>query len=73
MTHASSDARGYVNARELHEQKHLAHVSQEATVLGRDSVRAVCRCGWYGTPFLPGEEQEAWRDGRQHEREERAR
>jgi hypothetical protein len=51
-------------------QKHTAHVSQEATVIGRDSLRSCCTCGWYGTPFLndPDGYRDAWREGREHQR-----
>ena len=51
--------------------RHVTHVAQEPTVVARDSVRARCSCGWYGTPFLANEYDEARRDGRAHEREER--
>lgn len=51
---------------------HTSRVVQEATVIGRDSIRGRCSCGWYGTPFLPAEYREAWYEARDHAREARA-
>ena len=49
---------------------HSTHVTQEATVVSRDSVRAVCTCGWYGSPFLADEYGDARKDGKAHEKAE---
>lgn len=54
---------------------HHARVVQEDTVVSRRSIRATCSCGWYGTIYAPDEpnaNNDAWRDGRRHEREARA-
>lgn len=44
-------------------------VAEERTVVDNKSLRYRCTCGAYGTPFLPGEYDEALREGRAHMRE----
>lgn len=67
--YASSILDGDVDGTIEIEPEHRTRVVEEATVVARNSIRSVCDCGWYGTPFFADEYADARRDGKAHERE----
>lgn len=50
----------------LEDGGHTWSIVEERTVVDPKSIRVRCACGWYGTPFLPGEDADARAEGRRH-------